>query len=112
MELREGKAREDRQQGVSRRQHTPAQRPDATNDAAWDQPRAAASPPYYAITNYHYDQWLRLWLLGGPPNALRSGGAVCGKFEHRQKYRDLLHGVFSRAAELLADDATVYVRTD
>src|SRR5947208_15991058 len=21
------------------------------------------SPPYYAITNYHYDQWLRLWLL-------------------------------------------------
>lgn len=70
------------------------------------------SPPYYAITNYHYDQWLRLWLLGGPPNALRSGGAVCGKFEHRQKYRDLLHTVFSRAAELLADDATVYVRTD
>jgi hypothetical protein len=70
------------------------------------------SPPYYAITNYHYDQWLRLWLLGGPPNALRAGGAVCGKFEHRQKYRDLLHRVFSRAAELLADDATVYVRTD
>jgi hypothetical protein len=70
------------------------------------------SPPYYAITNYHYDQWLRLWLLGGPPNALRAGGSVCGKFEHPQKYRELLRCVFSRAAELLADDATVYVRTD
>jgi hypothetical protein len=69
-------------------------------------------PPYYAITNYHYDQWLRLWLLGGPPNALRASGAVCGKFEHRQKYRDLLHRVFSLASELLAEDATVYVRTD
>jgi hypothetical protein len=70
------------------------------------------SPPYYAITNYHYDQWLRLWLLGGPPNALRAGGAVCGKFEHRQKYRELLRCVFSLASELLASDATVYVRTD
>jgi hypothetical protein len=70
------------------------------------------SPPYYAITNYHYDQWLRLWLLGGPPNALRTGGAFRGKFEHRQRYRDLLKRVFNRAAELLADDATVYVRTD
>jgi hypothetical protein len=70
------------------------------------------SPPYYAITNYHYDQWLRLWLLGGHPNALRSGGAVCGKFEHRQHYRNLLRLVFSKAAELLADHATIYVRTD
>jgi hypothetical protein len=70
------------------------------------------SPPYYAITNYHYDQWLRLWLLGGPPNALRAGGAVRGKFEDRRKYRDLLRRVFSLTSELLAKDATVYVRTD
>lgn len=70
------------------------------------------SPPYFSITNYHYDQWLRLWLLGGPPHALRAGGAVCGKFEHRAKYRELLHRVFSAASALLARDATVYVRTD
>ena len=25
------------------------------------------SPPYQGVTNYHEDQWLRLWLLGGPP---------------------------------------------
>ena len=70
------------------------------------------SPPYHAVTNYHYDQWLRLWLLGGPPNALRVGNGVCGKFNDRGKYRELLRDVFGRAAGLLTADATVYVRTD
>jgi hypothetical protein len=70
------------------------------------------SPPYYAITNYHYDQWLRLWLLGGPPNALLNGNGVCGKFEAREGYRRLLERVFNEASQLLEEDATVYVRTD
>ena len=70
------------------------------------------SPPYYAITNYHYDQWLRLWLLGGPPNALRNGNGLGGKFEARESYRRLLECVFSKTARLLEEDATVYVRTD
>ena len=69
------------------------------------------SPPYYRLTNYHYDQWLRLWLLGGPPNALRTGGAHRGKFEHRERYQRLLIDVFSAAARMLSDDAVVYVRT-
>lgn len=70
------------------------------------------SPPYHAITNYHYDQWLRLWLLGGPPNALRNGNGCGGKFEAREGYRGLLKDVFRKAARLLQDDAIVYVRTD
>jgi hypothetical protein len=28
---------------------------------------AVTSPPYFDVTNYAEDQWLRLWLLGGPP---------------------------------------------
>ena len=32
------------------------------------------SPPYCGVTNYHYDQWLRRWLLGGTPNALAVSG--------------------------------------
>lgn len=56
------------------------------------------SPPYYGITNYHYDQWLRLWLLGGPPNAFRNGEGIKGKFENREYYRHLLKCVFTRAA--------------
>lgn len=70
------------------------------------------SPPYHAITNYHYDQWLRLWLLGGPPNALRNGNGRGGKFEARKGYRHLIEAVFTKASCLLKEDAIVYVRTD
>ena len=48
------------------------------------------SPPYYGVTNYHYDQWLRLWLLGGPPTSRRIGGKHKGKFESKPQYRQLL----------------------
>ena len=70
------------------------------------------SPPYYGVTNYHYDQWLRLWLLGGRPNATRVSGKHRGKFEDRKKYRTLLRTVFRRASKLMSPDACVYVRTD
>ncbi|OQY27559.1 MAG: hypothetical protein B6244_10290 [Candidatus Cloacimonetes bacterium 4572_55] len=30
------------------------------------------SPPYYSVTDYYADQWLRLWLLGGPENPNRN----------------------------------------
>jgi hypothetical protein len=70
------------------------------------------SPPYFGVTNYHYDQWLRLWLLGGRPDALRAGGRYRDKFENQSEYRRLLKLVFERSAPLLSPDATVYVRTD
>jgi hypothetical protein len=70
------------------------------------------SPPYFGITNYHYDQWLRLWLLGGQPNALLEGNARAGKFESPGRYNALLDTVFGLSAALIRDDATVYVRTD
>jgi hypothetical protein len=70
------------------------------------------SPPYHGITNYHYDQWLRLWLLGYQANALRNGNGRGGRFEGREKYEELLESVFSSAAKLLRKNATIYVRTD
>jgi DNA methylase len=70
------------------------------------------SPPYFGITNYHYDQWLRLWLLGGPPTSRRVGGIHKGKFENRHQYRLLLLGVFNNAKPLLTENAVIYVRTD
>ncbi|MEX2375059.1 MAG: DNA methyltransferase [Dehalococcoidia bacterium] len=71
------------------------------------------SPPYFALTNYHYDQWLRLWLLGAPPNARRVPGTteLRGKFEHPERYEQLLRAVFAAAAERLSRNAVVYVRT-
>lgn len=78
-------------------------------------PRASllfTSPPYFHLTNYHYDQWLRLWLLGGPPSAARVGGRYRGKFEDRDAYRDLLARVFGAAAHMMKQNGVVYVRTD
>lgn len=70
------------------------------------------SPPYCGITNYHYDQWLRLWLLGGPPHALAVSGRYKGKFNDQQEYRKLLFRVFDRARPVLDEEAIIYVRTD
>jgi hypothetical protein len=69
------------------------------------------SPPYRELANYHYDQWLRLWMLGGPPNALRQGGRHRGKFESLEKYKAMLTRVFRLSASILARDSVVYVRT-
>jgi hypothetical protein len=70
------------------------------------------SPPYSGVTNYHVDQWLRLWMLGGPPHARRLAGHWRQKFEGRDRYVELLGTVFGRAAESMTRDATIYVRTD
>lgn len=70
------------------------------------------SPPYYGVTNYFYDQWLRLWLLGGPPQP-RSLGVDCKrKFENKEQYVTMLRSVFQKSKPLLSRDAVVYVRTD
>lgn len=74
------------------------------------------SPPYFGVTNYHYDQWLRLWLLGGPPTDRRTTGQQSrkhrGRFGNLKVYAQLLAGVFERASRLMKADAIVYVRTD
>lgn len=31
------------------------------------------SPPYFDVTSYHEDQWLRRWFLGGPDHPTRMG---------------------------------------
>ena len=69
------------------------------------------SPPYYSLANYHYDQWLRLWMLGGAPDASRIGGENRGKFEGKSAYSKLLVDAFQKASAYLAPDAVIYVRT-
>jgi DNA methylase len=69
------------------------------------------SPPYFKLTNYHYDQWLRLWMLGGSPSANRLGEENRGKFEGKTSYAKLLVTAFRKASAYLAPDAVIYVRT-
>ena len=50
------------------------------------------SPPYFNVTNYAEDQWLRLWFLGGPPEP-----------KHQQFARDDRHGSIDQYWMMLAD---------
>jgi hypothetical protein len=70
------------------------------------------SPPYCGVTNYHYDQWLRLWALGGPPEPKRLEGPCRGRFENREQYVRLIRTVFGKCVALLSSHAAIYVRTD
>lgn len=70
------------------------------------------SPPYCSVTDYHIDQWLRLWLLGGPEIPQKFKEKYRGRFDNKQDYYELLDSVFRVCSTLMADRSTVYVRTD
>jgi hypothetical protein len=70
------------------------------------------SPPYYNVTSYHYDQWLRLWMLGADELPSKTGGDWQNGFWSRARYETLLEQVFEQCASVMATDARVYVRTD
>jgi len=70
------------------------------------------SPPYCSITDYHADQWLRLWLLGGSDSPQSSKEKHKGRFVNKRAYYDLLDNVFGLCAKMMAEKSTVYVRTD
>jgi hypothetical protein len=71
------------------------------------------SPPYCSVTDYHNDQWLRLWLLGGPevPQPIINE-KYKGRFSSKTDYYGLLDSVFGQCANIMADKSTIYVRTD
>lgn len=70
------------------------------------------SPPYCSITDYHADQWLRLWALGGAENPRSSKEKHKGRFINRQEYYDLLDNVFGLCSKMMNRKSVVYVRTD
>jgi hypothetical protein len=67
------------------------------------------SPPYYAVTNYRVDNWIRLWMLGEGP---LPSWEVSQRYRHRERYTKLLNDVFEASLRLMEPDAIVYVRTD
>jgi len=70
------------------------------------------SPPYCSITDYHADQWLRLWLLGGEANGNSLKEKHKGRFVSKQDYHDLLDNVFGLCSKMMKRKSTIYVRTD
>jgi DNA methylase len=70
------------------------------------------SPPYHGVTNYFYDQWLRLWLLGGPDTPRSHGDSCKRKFENKEHYVAMLRHVLAESKSLLKRNAVVHIRTD
>jgi DNA modification methylase len=70
------------------------------------------SPPYCSITNYHSDQWLRLWMLGEPPEKTEFSDNHRNRFINKENYYLLLESVFDQCSKLLNKQAIIYVRTD
>jgi len=67
------------------------------------------SPPYLDITDYHEDQWLRLWLLGGPTRPI-SGQGKDDRHRNIEAYWRFLSEAWTGIAPLLQESAQVVVR--
>ncbi|MEZ5284993.1 MAG: DNA methyltransferase [Vicinamibacterales bacterium] len=67
------------------------------------------SPPYLDITDYHEDQWLRLWFLGGPIKPITRQGR---DDRHRQTetYWQFMGEAWKGIVPLLQDKAQVVIR--
>lgn len=70
------------------------------------------SPPYCSITDYHTDQWLRLWLLGSNETPTLNKHKHKGRFNSKIDYYELLDNVFGQCSKIMEDKSTIYVRTD
>jgi hypothetical protein len=67
------------------------------------------SPPYLDITDYHEDQWLRLWFLGGLAKPVTHQGK---DDRHRRvdAYWQFLREAWKGVVPLLQDSAQIVVR--
>lgn len=68
------------------------------------------SPPYYGVTNYRYDNWIRLWLLNEGPALPESDSWA--RHGNQEQYRDLLKQTFTVCKRKSRNEVAVYVRTD
>jgi DNA methylase len=67
------------------------------------------SPPYLDITDYHEDQWLRLWFLGGPSKPV-TGQGKDDRHRRIDAYWQFLREAWAGIAPLLHDSAQVVIR--
>ena len=67
------------------------------------------SPPYLDITDYHEDQWLRLWFLGGAAKPI-SGQGKDDRHRRVEAYWQFLREAWKGVVPLLQESAQVVVR--
>ena len=67
------------------------------------------SPPYCGVTNYEYDNWIRLWALGGPNYPISN---TKHRYSDKREYQQLINETFCELREKTTASATIVVRTD
>src|SRR5205807_2458526 len=68
------------------------------------------SPPYFDVTNFEEDQWLRLWFLGGPAHPTRNRLSRDDRHERADRYWSFIADMW-RSIGCLADrNADVVIR--
>jgi hypothetical protein len=67
------------------------------------------SPPYLDITDYHEDQWLRLWFLGGAAKPI-TGQGKDDRHRRIDAYWQFLREAWKGVVPLLQDSAQIVVR--
>jgi hypothetical protein len=67
------------------------------------------SPPYLDITDYHEDQWLRLWFLGGHAKPV-TGQGKDDRHRRVEAYWQFLREAWAGIVSLLDDSAQIVVR--
>jgi hypothetical protein len=68
------------------------------------------SPPYFDVTSFEEDQWLRLWLLGGPPFPTRSRISQDDRYSESGKYWSFISDMWRSLGKVLSKNASVVVR--
>lgn len=68
------------------------------------------SPPYFDVTNFEEDQWLRLWFLGGPSRPTFGRLSKDDRHENRDRYWGLIADLWRTLGRVCAENADVVIR--
>ena len=71
---------------------------------------AIMSPPYLDVTNFEEDQWLRLWLLGGPTYPTRGRVSRDDRHESSDSYWRFIADMWRSMGQIMGNKANVVVR--
>ncbi len=71
---------------------------------------AVTSPPYFNVTNFEEDQWLRLWFLGGPPHPTRKLISTDDRHERTPAYWDFICDMWRVLGFLMDTRSNVVIR--
>jgi len=68
------------------------------------------SPPYFNVTSFEEDQWLRLWFLGGAPRPTYGRVSRDDRIELAPRYWDLISDIWRMLGRVLGQEAHIVFR--